>query len=60
MKYLSKDETEAAKDVDFSVDIKEWTPTEMKLKFEFSDPLLVSQGGNSDLIVMALKKPELF
>jgi hypothetical protein len=60
IKYLSKDDGEAAKDVEFTIDIQEWTPTEMRLKFLFSDPLLISQGANSDLIVMAIKKPELF
>ena len=60
IKYMSKDPSEAARDVVFSTKILDWQPTNLKMKIEFNDPLLISQGPSSDLIIMMLKRPELF
>ena len=48
------------KNISYAVEIKEWTEYKVSLAFNFSDPLLISQGTENDLVSLVVKNPYLF
>lgn len=44
----------------FTVSIANWTSQELDLKFNFSDPLVISQGFQLDKIYVKVKNPDFF
>ena len=47
-------------DFKFSVDILSWSSLELELKFNFSDPQLISQGNQLDKVYVKVKNPDFF
>ena len=47
-------------DFKFSVDILSWSSLELDLSFNFSDPLLISQGNQLDKVYVKIKNPDFF
>ena len=47
-------------DIKYNVFIEEWTEDNFKLKVNFSDPYLISQGEERDVAYVSIKNPGLF
>ena len=48
------------KDLKYSIVVEEWTETKFKLKINFTDPFLISQGEERDVAYISIKNPALF
>lgn len=48
------------RDLSYSLQFTEWTETNIKVQFDFNDPLLLSRGGVSDKISIEILQPQLF
>ena len=46
--------------LDFKVEIMDWKPDHMNLKFDLQDPLYVSTGISMDKIVLLIKDRKVF
>lgn len=51
---------EGSKAAEFFLNIQEWTEDGLKLKMNFTNPLSVSKGRNSDALIIKIKNPSLF
>jgi hypothetical protein len=47
-------------DIEYSLELDNWTEEGMGVKINFKNPLLISKGGNSDAMVSVIKNKGLF
>lgn len=57
--FLMKSDVDPAS-IEYTVALKEWSATDIKFKFNFSNPLLLSRGEEQDAVLLKLKNPEMF
>lgn len=57
--FVSRDDSEKKKN-DFYLSLEEWTPDDLKIKLNFTDPLQMSKGLSMDQVTFKLKNPSIF
>lgn len=51
---------EKKEDIEYFIELKNWTETDMDLILNFTNPLVISRGFRSDQLVCVIKNKELF
>ena len=59
VQFVSRNDEEGVSK-EFFLELTEWTPNNLAIKVNFTDPLSVSQGDSEDQLICKIKNPQIF